>query len=128
VLHDLSRYRVVMLWPVTDALRITRVQSFTNAREGYRLNWNAWHQQRNEDDRRQLPLDALNRARLYFDMRLVPIAAADLHPLCRDLGRLDYEFGRSYLDRFELSHFHSIVTDAWNPATYAPLREREESQ
>lgn len=126
-LHDLSRYRVVMLWPVTDALRITRVQSFTNAREGYRLNWNAWYQQLNQDDRRQLQLDALNRARLYFDMRLVPIAAADLHPLCRDLDKTEYDFGKSYLDRFGLSHFFSIVADRWNPGTYAPLREREES-
>ncbi|MDB5875579.1 MAG: hypothetical protein JWQ07_5021 [Ramlibacter sp.] len=127
-LHDLSRYRVVMLWPVTDALRITRVQSFTNAREGYRLNWNAWFQQLNEEDRQQLQLDALNRARLYFDVRLVPIAAADLEPLCRDLGTLNYDFGQSYLNRFRLSHFHSVATDRWNPSSYAPLREREDSQ
>jgi len=127
-LHDLSHYRVVMLWPVTDALRITRVQSFTNARDGYRLNWNAWHQHLNEDDRRQLPLDALNRARLYFDMRLVPIAAADLYPLCRDLHNPDFVCAQSYLHRFSLTHFLSIATDSWDPAAYAPLREREESK
>jgi hypothetical protein len=127
-LQDISEYRVVMLWPVTDALRITRVQSFTNAREGYSLNWNAWYQQLNAEDRTQLNLDALNRARLYFDVRLVPIAAADLHPLCRDLDKVEYEFGQSYLDRFKLSHFFSVAIDQWNSATYAPLREREESQ
>jgi hypothetical protein len=126
-LHDLSQYRVVMLWPVTDGLRITRVTSFTNSREGYRLNWNAWYQQLNEEDRRQLPLDSLNRARLYFDVRLVPIAAADLHPLCRDLDQIEYEFGKSYLDQFRASHFYSIITDNWNPSSYGPLREWERS-
>ncbi|OXH92495.1 hypothetical protein CA830_10860 [Burkholderia multivorans] len=33
-LHDLSTYLVVMLWPVTDGLRITRIQQFTDPRQG----------------------------------------------------------------------------------------------
>lgn len=42
-LQDLSQYQVVMLWPVTDGLRITRVSGFTNARDGYKLDWNAFY-------------------------------------------------------------------------------------
>ncbi|WP_328970384.1 hypothetical protein [Streptomyces sp. NBC_00239] len=124
-LHDISRYQVVMLWPVTDGHRITRVSSFTNARDGYKLDWNAFYRELNEDDRQTLPLSELNRARLYFDVRLVPIAAADLHPLCRELDRREVEPSRSYLERFEKSHFVSIVGEKWDPSVFSPLRERE---
>ncbi|MBU2698088.1 ATP-binding protein [Pimelobacter sp. 30-1] len=127
-LQDLSQYQVVMLWPVTDGLRITRVAGFTNARDGYKLDWNAFYRELNEDDRRTLPLSELNRARLYFDVRLVPIAAADLHKLCRNLDDPDFEPSQSYLDRFEKSHFYSIVNEVWNPSVYSPLRERESSR
>ncbi len=124
-LHDLSTYQVIMLWPVTDGQRITRVQQFTDARQGYKLDWNAWYRQLNEDDRRQLPLRELNRARLYFDLRLVPVAAADLHPLCKDLDDDDFVLHKSYLDRFENTHFFSIIDGTWDAASYKPLRERE---
>ncbi len=124
-LQDMSRYQVVMLWPVTDGLRITRVQGFTSPRDGYRLDWPAFYRELNEDDRRALPLAELNRARLYFDVRLVPIAAADLHPLCRDLDKESVELHQSYLDRFALSHFVSLINETWDPATYSPLRERD---
>ncbi|WP_380278660.1 hypothetical protein [Kitasatospora purpeofusca] len=124
-LHDISRYQVVMLWPVTDGLRITRVAGFTSARDGYKLDWNAFYRELNEDDRQSLPLSELNRARLYFDVRLVPIAAADLHPLCKDLDKEVVDPSRSYLDRFEKSHFISIVGEKWDPSTFSPLRERE---
>jgi hypothetical protein len=124
-LHDLSTYQVVMLWPVTDGLRITRVQQFTDPRQGYKLDWNAWYRQINADDQQQLPVQEYNRARLYFDMRLVPIAAADLYPLCRDLEIEDPELSKSYLARLENTHFFSIVSGKWNPDSYAPLRERE---
>jgi hypothetical protein len=77
--------QVVMLWPVTDATRISRIANFTHPREGYQLDWNAWYRELSRPDREQLPHEAYNRARLYFDMRLVPIAAADLRPLCRSL-------------------------------------------
>jgi hypothetical protein len=96
-LHDLSTYLVVMLWPVTDGLRITRIQQFSDARQGYKLDWNSYYRQLNADDQRQLPLKEYNRARLYFDMRLVPIAAADLHPLCRDLDSEETSIVKSVL-------------------------------
>jgi hypothetical protein len=124
-LHDLSTYQVIMLWPVTDGQRITRVQQFTDARQGYKLDWNAWYRQLNEDDRRQLPLRELNRARLYFDLRLVPIAEADLHPLCKELDDDTYILHKSYLERFKKTHFFSIVNGTWDPSSYKPLRERE---
>lgn len=124
-LQDMSQFQVVMLWPVTDGLRITRVAGFTNARDGYRLDWNAFSRELNEDDRRTLPLSELNRARLYFDLRLVPIAAADLYPLCRNPDKEIETIGQSYVDQFARSHFVSLVGETWNPSTYSPLRERE---
>lgn len=127
-LHDLSTYQVIMLWPVTDGQRITRVQQFTDARQGYKLDWNAWYRQLNDDDRRQLPLRELNRARLYFDLRLVPVAAADLHPLCKDLDNDNFVLHKSYLDRFRSTHFFSIINGSWDPAAYTPLRERESTR
>lgn len=124
-LQDLSQYQVVMLWPVTDGLRIARVSGFTNAREGYKLDWNAFYRTLNDDDKRTLSLTGLNRARLYFDVRLVPIAAADLHALCADLDNPDFHPSQSYLNRFRKSHFFSIVNETWDPTAYSPLRERE---
>lgn len=124
-LHDLSTYQVIMLWPVTDGLRITRITQFTDPRQGYKLDWNAWYRQLNSDDQQQLPVREYNRARLYFDVRLVPIAAADLYPLCRDLDEPVVELGASYLERFKNTHLFSIVKGTWNPDNYAPLRERE---
>lgn len=124
-LQDLSSYTVVMLWPVSDGLRITRVQQFTDPRQGYKLDWNSWYRQLNSEDQAQLPLRALNRARLYFDVRLVPIAVADLHPLCKNLDVSDVRLGSSYLERFKNTHFYSIVAGKWNADSYAPLRERE---
>lgn len=124
-LHDLSTYLVVMLWPVTDGLRITRIQQFTDPRQGYKLDWNAWYRQLNADDQAGLPLREYNRARLYFDIRLVPVAAADIHPLCRDLDQDTFVPGKSYLSRFQNTHFFSVVSGNWAPETYAPLRERE---
>lgn len=124
-LHDLSTYQVLMLWPVSDGLRIQRIQQFTDARQGYKLDWNAWYRQLNSDDQRQLPLREFNRARLYFDMRLVPISVADLHPLCRNLGDESSALHKSYLDRFKGTHLYSLLSGQWNPDSYSPLRERE---
>ncbi|MEX0885188.1 MAG: hypothetical protein WD009_02005 [Phycisphaeraceae bacterium] len=86
VLQDLSEYTVVMLWPVTDGQRIATVRQFTDPRSGYILEWGAWFRELNPDDRRTLPLRELNRVRLYFDVRLVPIAAADLQKVCEKRG------------------------------------------
>lgn len=124
-LHDLSTYQVVILWPVADGLRISRIQQFTDARQGYKLDWNAWYRQLNSDDQQQLPMREYNRARLYFDVRLVPIAAADLYPLCRDLDNDTFKLGSSYLERFSNTHLYSIVSGSWIPDNYSPLRERE---
>lgn len=124
-LHDLSNYQVLMLWPVTDGLRISRIQQFTDPRQGYKLDWNAWYRQLNAEDQRQLPLREYNRTRLYFDFRLIPIAAADLHPLCRDLDQKDVRLYTSYLERFSNTHLLSILKGTWNPDTYSPMRERE---
>ncbi len=124
-LHDLSTYQVLMLWPVSDGLRIQRIQQFTDTRQGYKLDWNAWYRQLNSDDQRQLPLREFNRARLYFDMRLVPISVADLHPLCRNLNDEESTLHRSYLSRFEGTHLYSLISGQWNPDSYSPLRERE---
>ena len=124
-LHDLSNYLVVLLWPVTDGLRISRLQQFTDPRQGYKLDWSSWCRQLNKEDQEQLPLREYNKARLYFDVRLIPIAAADLYPLCRDLDDINPQLGKSYLDRFEKTHFFSIVSGNWSTDSYAPLRERE---
>lgn len=124
-LHDLSTYQVVMLWPITDGLRISRIQQFTDPRSGYKLNWDAWYRQLNSDDQAQLPLREFNKARLYFDVRLVPIAAADLHPLCKNIESDDVVLGASYLAQLKTTHFYSIVSGNWSPESYAPLRERD---
>ncbi|MBW5283419.1 ATP-binding protein [Burkholderia gladioli] len=124
-LHDLSDYQVIILWPVSDGLRIQRIQQFTDARQGYKLDWNAWYRQLNSDDQRQLPLREFNRARLYFDVRLVPISVADLHPLCKALDNDGVILHKSYLDRFRSTHFFSLVSGQWNAEAYSPLRERD---
>jgi hypothetical protein len=125
-LHDISKYQVVMLWPVTDGHRITRVSGFTSARDGYKLDWGAFYRELNEDDRRTLPLAELNRARLYFDVRLVPIAAADLHEISKkNFDSKNVEISATYLRQIQRSHFYSILTEKWDPSTYSPLRERE---
>lgn len=126
-LQDLSKYQVVMLWPVTDGNRITLINSFSNPREGYKLDWNAFYRELNDQDKRTLPLSELNRARLYFDVRLIPIAAADLHKLCHDLGSDTVKLHASYLERFGKSHFASVVGETWDPTAYGRMRERQTS-
>lgn len=127
-LQDLSKYQVIMLWPVTDGNRIALINSFSNPREGYKLDWNAFYRELNDQDKKTLPLSELNRARLYFDVRLVPIAAADLHRLCKDLESDDVKLHQSYLDRFGKSHFASVVGESWDPSAYGRMRERETSK
>jgi len=55
----------------------------------------------------------------------VPIAAADLHPLCKNLDDEDVTLGKNYLNQLKSTHFFSIISGNWTPDTYAPLRERE---
>lgn len=123
-LHDLSEYQVIMLWPVTDGQAISRIQQFTHPRDGYRLNWNSFWRDLNDQDRRTLPLKDLNRARLHFDVRLVPIAAADLLMLGRDLGPVSPTIGDSYLKRFAVTHFYAVLQDTLNSETYRTMVER----
>jgi hypothetical protein len=123
--HDLSQYKVVMLWPVTDGLRITRVTQFSDPRLSYIIDWSSWYKQLNQTDKQQLPVKEYNRTRLYFDMRIIPIAVADIEPLCAKPDVEDYEIPRTYLERFENTHFVKILRGRFNDDTYAPLRERE---
>jgi hypothetical protein len=51
-LENLSEYQVFLLWPVADSTRSQRVAQFSRARSGYRLNWDAWYNELNEDDKR----------------------------------------------------------------------------
>lgn len=127
-LQDLSQFRIVILWPVTDGIRINTVRQFTDPRQGYKVDWPAWYRQLNADDRAQLPLDVYNKTRLYFDLRLVPVAAADIETLCRDLEKSEIELSKTSLKRFSETHFFSIIKGSWNPDRYAPLRERESSR
>lgn len=124
-LQDLSEYRIIMLWPVTDGERIAKVSTFTDARAGYKLDWNSWFQQLNSDDARTLPLQEYNRARLYFDMRLVPIAAADLMDVCVRIDDDTYEPNETARAKFSRTHFSYLIKNTWNAETYSPMRERD---
>lgn len=124
-LENLSDYQVILLWPVADSTRSQRVAQFTRARSGYRLNWDAWYNELNDDDRKSLPLHEFNRTRLYFDFRLIPIRAADLHRLCLDLENDSRELAMANLERFRNTHFFHLVSGNWENYDYAPMRERE---
>lgn len=126
-LQDLSEYQVIMLWPVTDGQRLANVRNFTNPRAGYRLDWNAFYRALNANDQQQLPLDAYNKARLYFDVRLVPIQAADLQAVCLDLTAPDAAPSKSYLDSFGRTHLFTLVNDTWDPDGYRPMKDHGES-
>ncbi|WP_299367878.1 hypothetical protein [uncultured Tateyamaria sp.] len=123
--QNIAEYRVCMLWPVTDGARINLIHQFTEPKQGYKLNFDAWHRSLNVQDQKTLPLHELNRARLYFDFRLIPIAAADLQPICQRLDEEKFEFRKSYTDRIRTTHLYSIISGKWNSANYAPLRERK---
>ncbi len=124
-LQNISEYQVILLWPVADSLRNQRVLQFSRPREGYRLNWDAWFSELNDDDRRTLPLHEFNRTRLYFDFRVIPVRVADLHRLCLDLGAEDKPLGNTYLKRFSNTHFYHVISDNWHNYDYNPVRERE---
>jgi len=127
-LHDVqnfSEYQVVLLWPVADALRNQRVLQFSRPREGYKLNWDSWFNELNKEDKDQLPLRELNRARLYFDLRIIPVRAADLHRLCLNLENDNCTLAQTYLGRFQQTHFYHVVSGSWASYDYNPVRERE---
>ncbi|MFT9497635.1 hypothetical protein [Anaerosolibacter sp.] len=126
--QNLSDYQVIIMWPVADSLRNQRVLQFSKPREGYKLNWDAWFNELNEEDRQQLPLRELNRARLYFDLRIIPVRTADLHRLCLNLEEDTVALAKTYLGRFQRTHFFHVVSDSWNTYEYNPVRERESNR
>lgn len=123
--QNFSEYQVVLLWPVADSLRNQRVMQFSKPREGYKLNWDVWFNELNQEDRTQLPLRELNRTRLYFDVRVIPVRAADLHRLCLNLHDNDISLAKTYLTRFKQTHFYHVVSGSWSDYDYNPVRERE---
>ncbi|MBS5956661.1 MAG: hypothetical protein KIC73_07080 [Clostridiales bacterium] len=124
-LQNLSEYQVILMWPVADSTRNQRVLQFAKPREGYKLNWDIWYNELNEEDKRQLPLKELNRARLYFDVRIIPVRVADLYKMCTDLYDEKYIIFATYLERFKKTHFFHVVSDNWETYDYNPVRERE---
>lgn len=127
-IQDLSEYTVVLLWPVSDSVRNQRVLQFSRPRDGYKLDWEALYRELSTEEIAQLPLDVYNRARLYFDMRIIPIRAADLHRLCLNLDNDSIVLGKTYLERFRNTHFFHIVSDNWSSYTYNPVRETESTR
>lgn len=126
--QNLSDYQIVLMWPVADSLRNQRVMQFSKPREGYRLNWDAWYNELNDEDKRQLPLRELNRARLYFDIRIIPIRVADLHRLCMNLDQDSVPLANTYIKRFQKTHFYHVVSNSWDTYEYNPVRERESTR
>ena len=122
--QNLAEFRVCILWPVTDGARINLIHQFTEPKQGYKVNFDAWYRSLNEQDQKTLPFHAFNRARLYFDLRLIPIAAADLQPICKNLDEDYFDIQESYRKRLKNTHLFSIVTGEWDPKKYVPLRER----
>ncbi|MGX1191573.1 ATP-binding protein [Metabacillus sp. SLBN-84] len=124
-IQNLSEYQVIIMWPVADSLRNQRVMQFSKPREGYKLNWDAWYSELNSEDKIQLPLRELNRTRLYFDLRIVPVRVADLHKLCLNLEQNEVKLANTYIQRFTKTHFYHVVSNTWESYEYNPVRERE---
>lgn len=124
-IDNLSEYQVVLMWPVADSVRNQRVLQFSKPREGYKLNWEAWYRELNEEDRAQLPLREFNKTRLYFDVRVIPVKVADLHKICLNLNDDNFRLPVSPLNRFKVTHFYLVISDNWNTYNYNPVRDRE---
>lgn len=124
-IQDLSQFTVILLWPVSDSVRNQRVMQFSRPRDGYKLDWEAFYRELSLDEKSQLPLEVYNRTRLYFDMRIIPFRAADLHRLCSNLDLDVLPLGKTYLTRFGNTHFFHIVSENWDSYSYNPVRERE---
>lgn len=124
-IQDLSQYTVILLWPVSDSVRNQRVMQFSRPRDGYKLDWEAFYRELSIDEKAQLPLEVYNRTRLYFDMRIIPFRAADLHRLCSHIDSEIPSLGKTYLTRFRNTHFFHIISENWDNYSYNPVRERE---
>jgi len=127
-IQDLSEYTIILFWPVSDSVRNQRVLQFSRPRDGYKLDWEAFYRELSTEEKKQLPLDVYNRARLYFDMRVIPFRVADLHRLCLDLDNDSLILGKTYLTRFSNTHFFHIISDNWKNYNYNPVRERESTR
>jgi adenylate kinase family enzyme len=124
-IQNLSEYRVILVWPVADGARMQRVLQFSRPREGYLLNWDAWRRELNIQDRETLPLQEYNRARLYFDVRVVPLRVADIHKLCENLDNSPELFAPTYIHWFQKTHLYQILSGNWDKYDYSPVKERE---
>jgi hypothetical protein len=124
-LEDISEYQVILVWPVVDGTGIERVSGFTNPSLGYKLNWSAWYNRLTEEDRKQLPLNEYNRARLYFDLRLVPVPVADLQAVCLSLDDDAYTPAESYLAQLKRTHLFAVVSAAEDERSIGTLSGRE---
>ena len=124
-IQNLSKFQVILVWPVADSLRNTRVLQFSNPKDGYTLNWDFWFSQLNLEDKAHLPLHEYNKTRLYFDFRIIPIRVADLHKLCTNLEEPAPELAKTYINRFQQTHFFHVVSGNWSEYDYNPVRERE---
>lgn len=124
-IEDLSQYTIILFWPVSDSVRNQRVMQFSRPKDGYKLDWNSFYRELSDDDKKLLPLQAYNRTRLYFDLRIIPFRVADMHRLFLDLGNDDLKLGNTYLTRFQNTHFYHLLNDNWENYNYNPVRERE---
>lgn len=124
-LVDISDYRVIQVWPVADGQSIERVQHFASPVQGYTLNWSAFEQRLVEADRSSDTLAGLNKARLYFDMRVVPLPISYLMQICTSLADSEYVLPKTSLDLWERMHLHRLVAETWTDTGFGPLKERE---
>ncbi len=124
-LGDISDYRLIQVWPVADGQSIERVQHFANPVPGYTLNWSAFEQRLVEEDRNSDTLAGLNKARLYFDMRVVPLPISYLQPICRSLDDPAYVVPKTSTDRWQTVHLHRLVAGTWADTAFGPLKERD---
>lgn len=82
----------------------------------------------NANDKAQLPLQGLNKARLYFDVRLVPVSAADLQGICTELAEVSKPVIQSSITRFGQTHLVSLIQSTGGEVAFSPLRERPGSE
>ncbi|MEM6506548.1 MAG: ATP-binding protein [Planctomycetota bacterium] len=108
-LLDLSAHQVVMLWPVVDGTGINRVASFTKSNSGYSLNWTSFWDQLTDRDKNDRDLDGMNRARIYFDFRLIPIPAADFRDIVRKFD-ISVDITKEAIESLQRTHYYKVIS------------------
>jgi hypothetical protein len=126
-LRDMSKYRVILLWPFTDGVGLNVIRQFSDPRQGYKLDWSAFEKHFNKKDLEQLPLAELNQARMQFDFRLVPIRAADVQQFCGGNESGSTKVVKSHVENLKKSHFYSVLDDSWQNSVYGPMKTHMES-